>query len=109
MNAMGHSVPTTLGVDQADLAGRIAALVPNYMNAGAAMDEMPMHMPLPENTLPMTAGGGPHGSLQMGGMFTTVKIRANLPHGDHSDPGWYQAPKDGTAYLWNGEPPPVSR
>lgn len=108
MNAMGHSVPTTLGVDQADLADRIAALVPNYMNAGGAMDEMPMHMPLPENTLPMTAGEGPHGSLQMGGMFTTVKIRANLPH-DARDPGWYQAPKDGAAYLWHGDAPPVLR
>ena len=31
MNAMGHAVPNTIGVDQSDLA-EDHALVPNYMN-----------------------------------------------------------------------------
>lgn len=103
MNAMGHAVPNTIGVDQSDLERKIAALVPSYMSMGPAhpMDEM--KMPLPENTLPMMTSSGPHGNIDMGGMFTVVKIRADLAHGDYRDPGWYQAPKDTVAYLWQGE------
>ena len=110
MNAMGHSTPNTIGVEQQDLAEKIAALVPNYMemNAGG-MADMPMQMPLPDNTLPMTGGAGPHGSIDMGGMFTVVKIRADLAHGDYRDPGWYQPPHGSVAYLWEGAPPPAER
>ncbi len=108
MNAMGHSLPNTLGVEQRDLAARIAGLVPGYMDMGGGAD-MPMHMPLPANTLPMMGGQGPHGSLGMGGMFTLVKIRANLAPGDYRDPGWYQPPAGSVAYLWTGEAPPAER
>jgi hypothetical protein len=38
----------------------------------------------------------------MGGMFTVVKIRPDLAHDDYRDPGWYQAPQDSVAYLWEG-------
>jgi manganese oxidase len=108
MNAMGHAVPNTVGVDQADLERKIAALVPNYMSMDAgAMDGT--QMPLPENTLPMMAGPGPHGTIDMGGMFTVVKIRADLARGDYRDPGWYRAPTDTVACLWRGAAPPVSR
>jgi FtsP/CotA-like multicopper oxidase with cupredoxin domain len=103
MNAMGHALPNMLGVEQSDLAGKIASLVPNYMSAGGSMDDM--QMPLPENTLPMMTGKGPYGSIEMGGMFTAVKIRADLGHDDYRDPGWYQPPKNGRAYLWEGAPP----
>ena len=34
-----------------------------------------MEMPLPDNTLPMMTGQGPFGPLEMGGMFTVVKVR----------------------------------
>ena len=104
MNAMGHGVPTTLGVDTKDLADKISALVPNYM-AMDNMADMPMKMPLPENTLPMSGGEGPHGSIDMGGMFTVVKIRADIAHGDYGDPGWYKAPAGSVAYLWEGAEP----
>jgi manganese oxidase len=112
MNAMSHAVPTTLGVDTADLAGKISSLVPNYMSmggAGGSMQDMPMNMPLPENTLPMMTGTGPYGGIEMGGMFTVMKIRADLAHGDYRDPGWYKAPAGTVAYLWQGEAPPVER
>ena len=112
MNAMGHAIPTTLGVEQRDLADKIAALVPNYMDmsgAGGTMGEAPMTMALPENTLPMMAGAGPYGSIEMGGMFTVMKIRADQPHDDYRDPGWYTPPKGSVAYLWEGEPPPAPR
>jgi len=76
---------------------------------GGAMGDMQMQMPLPPNTLPMMTGTGPHGSIEMGGMFTLVKVRADLARSDYRDPGWYQAPKGSVAYLWQGEEPPLSR
>jgi len=111
MNAMGHAVRNPLGVSQAGIADRIARLVPDYMPMGetgmAEMSEMPM--PLPENTLPMMAGEGPHGPLEMGGMFTVLKVRDNQPRDDYTDPGWYQAPAGTTAWLLDAEePPPVA-
>ena len=112
MNAMGHGIPNTIGVEQRDLAEQISSLVPNYMNMGGeggAMGDMHMQMPLPQNTLPMMTGTGPHGSIDMGGMFTLVKIRADLARNDYRDPGWYQAPKGSVAYLWQGEELPLSR
>jgi manganese oxidase len=112
MNAMGHGIPNTIGVEQRDLAEQISALVPNYMNMsgeGGAMGDMQMQMPLPQNTLRMMTGTGPYGSIDMGGMFTLVKIRADLARNDYRDPGWYQAPKGSVAYLWRGEEPPLSR
>jgi hypothetical protein len=112
MNAMSHAVPTTIGVETADLAKQITSLVPDYMSmgkSGGATDDMQMHMPLPENTLPMMTGTGPYGDIEMGGMFTVMKIRTDLAHNDYRDPGWYKAPAGSVAYLWQGEPPPVER
>jgi hypothetical protein len=105
MNAMGHRVPNMLGVDQSGLEQKIAALVPDYMSVGA-MQNMDQPMALPENTLPMTGGAGPYGSIEMGGMFTVVKIRPALAPGDYRDPGWYRPPPNTVAYLWKGEAPP---
>jgi hypothetical protein len=108
MNAMNHNLPTMLGVEQDDLAAKISALIPGYMNTGN-MAGMEMNMPLPKNTLSMMSGSGPHGNIQMGGMFTVVKIRSDIKHGDFSDPGWYRAPAGSSAYLWNGAPPAAQR
>ncbi len=52
------------------------------------MDEMAKHMPGPWNTLPMMGGVGPFGSVEMGGMFTIVKVRDKLASYDE-DPGFY--------------------
>ena len=38
----------------------------------------------------MLSGEGPHGSIDMGGMFTILKVREHLPKG--GDPGWYVNP-----------------
>ena len=110
MNAMGHDVPTMIGVDQADLARKISDLVPGYMEMGShGMDEMStMRMPLPANTLPMMMGEGPFGALGMGGMFSVVKVRRNQKRGDYTDPGWFKHPPGTVAYEYKGEvPPPV--
>jgi hypothetical protein len=50
-----------------------------------------MHkMQLPDNSISMVGGDGPFGTIDMGGMFTIVKIRKQLA-GD-TDPGWYDHP-----------------
>jgi FtsP/CotA-like multicopper oxidase with cupredoxin domain len=100
MNAMGHQVPTMIGVEQQDIIGKINKLVPDYMvmgNKGMA-DMGAMEMPLPDNTLPMMTGQGPFGALEMGGMFTVVKIREGLARNDYKDPGWYKHPAGTVAY-----------
>jgi FtsP/CotA-like multicopper oxidase with cupredoxin domain len=107
MNAMGHGVPTMIGVDQRGVAEKINKLLPDYMVMGErGMAEMgDMEMPLPDNTLPMMTGQGPFGPLEMGGMFTVVKIREGLASGDYKDPGWYKHPKGSVAYEWVGDLP----
>jgi FtsP/CotA-like multicopper oxidase with cupredoxin domain len=109
MNAMGHDVPNMLGVDQSGLEEKIQDLVPEYMAMGrdgmaehaahAAMG----HMPLPKNTLPMMMGEGPFGLLEMGGMFTVVKVRDDLAAGDYRDPGWYRHPPGTVAWRASAE------
>ncbi len=105
MNAMGHNVPTMIGVDHREVARKIIQLVPDYMVMGerGMADMGEMEMPLPDNTVPMMTGQGPYGPLEMGGMFTVVKIRTDQPAGDYKDPGWYQQPKGSVAYEWTGE------
>jgi hypothetical protein len=111
MNAMGHDVPTMIGVEQADIAKRINKLVPDYMVMGdkGGADMGSMEMPLPDNTLPMMTGQGPYGALEMGGMFTTVKVRAGLARNDYKDPGWYAQPKGTQAREWTGALPEAPR
>lgn len=45
------------------------------------------HVKGPANTLPMMMGEGPYGNLEMGGMFTVVKVREGLAAEDYGDPG----------------------
>ncbi|MFG5777384.1 multicopper oxidase family protein [Comamonas sp. J-3] len=106
MGAMGHDVPTMIGVDHRGLISQIQKIVPDYMLMGErGMGDMgAMEMPLPDNTFPMMTGRGPFGNIEMGGMFTTFKVRKNQAANDYSDPGWYQQPPGTTAYEWKGAP-----
>ncbi len=92
MNAMGHGIPNTIGVDQSGIAAEIRTLLPGYMPMGEhGMHEMAdMGMAGPPNTLPMMGGEGPFGSIAMGGMFTVLKVRDSLE--SYEDPGWYSHP-----------------
>ncbi len=94
MNAMGHDVPTMIGADQRGIAKKIVKLVPDYMTMGerGMADMGEMEMPLPENTLPMMTGFGPFGPIEMGGMFTVLKVRDGIGRNDYRDPGWYKHP-----------------
>ena len=49
-----------------------------------------MRMPVPKNSIPMRGGEGPFGPIDMGGMFTVLKVREGLANYD--DPGWYRHP-----------------
>ena len=73
------------------------------MGENGMADMGTMQMPLPENTLPMMTGQGPFGPIEMGGMFTVVKVREGLPRDQYGDPGWYEHPKGTVAY--ETEPP----
>ncbi len=104
MNAMGHNVPTMIGVDHRGVVKKITDLVPDYM----AMSERGMHdmtemeMPLPDNTAPMMTGTGPFGAIGMGGMFSVVKVRASQKAGDYKDPGWFKHPPGTVAHEFTG-------
>ena len=111
MNAMGHNIPTMIGVDHRGIAQKIIKLVPDYMVMGerGMADMAEMEMPLPDNTLPMMSGKGPFGPIEMGGMFTIIKVREGLARGDYKDPGWYKHPQGKVAYEWTRTPPVAER
>lgn len=107
MNAMGHDVPTFIGADKSGVTRKIRLVQPEYMPMGTTgMAEMAeMSMPLPDNTEPMMGGWGPFGSLEMGGMFTVMKVREGLAADDYADPGWFDHPPGTVAYEWTGTLP----
>jgi manganese oxidase len=101
MNQMGHDFPNMIGVDAGDLQDRVRRLLPGYMVMGQhGMDHGEHieagHMPVPENSIPMVGAHGPFDYITMGGMFTILKVREELPL-DGSDPGWYDYPRSTVA------------
>jgi hypothetical protein len=112
MNAMGHDVRTYIGVDMRDVRKKISKVVGGgFMPMGSrGMAEMgEMEMAAPDNTLPMMTGFGQFGAMDMGGMFTVVKVRDGLAPDDYKDPGWYQHPQGTVAFEWQGERPTAAR
>ena len=111
MNAMGHSVPTMIGVDHRGIARQITNLVPDYMvmSERGMADMAEMEMPLPHNTAPMMSGEGPFGSVEMGGMFSVLKVRRDQRPGDYKDPGWFRQPSGTRAFEWTGALPDPAR
>jgi len=104
MNAMGHNVPTLIGVEHRGVARQITRLIPDYMvmSERGMADMAEMEMPLPDNTLPMMTGAGPFGSVEMGGMFSMLKVRKEQKPGDYTDPGWFKHPPGTIAHEWTG-------
>ena len=111
MNAMGHNIRTFIGVEKKQFSKQMRRIVPEYMAMGSAgmADMGEMEMPLPDNTLPMMTGFAQFGAVEMGGMFSVVKVREGLQSGDYKDPGWYQNPPGTVAYEWKGPAPATTR
>jgi len=111
MNAMGHTVPTMLGVDHRGLVRKIQKASPDYMVMGerGMADMGSMEMPIPDNTAPMMTGTGPYGGVEMGGMFSMLKVRGDQKPGDYKDPGWYRQPPGTQAFEWKGALPEAAR
>jgi FtsP/CotA-like multicopper oxidase with cupredoxin domain len=103
MNQMGHNAPNLIGVRPGGLAKRVSALLPGYMTMGesgmADMGEMGMNVP--RNSIPMVGAPGKHDYIDMGGMFTILKVRENLT--SYDDPGWYENPPGTLASLASNE------
>jgi hypothetical protein len=99
MNAMGHDMRNMIGVSHKDLAKAVGKLAPDAMVMGSTgMSMGNMEMPAPDNTLPMMTGTGQFGPIEMGGMFTVMKIREGLARDDYRDPGPYKFPPGTVAY-----------
>jgi hypothetical protein len=100
MNQMGHEFPNMVGMQPGDLDERVRSLLPTYMTMGQTgmdMGRMVEVMPMPPNSIAMKGAEGPFGYIDMGGMFTVVKVRDRVENYDQ-DPGWYQHPP-GTVAL----------
>jgi len=91
MNAMNHELPYMIGVDQRDAEQKVRAILPGTMMMGSTGMGGMMEMGRPKNTLPMMTGKGPYGDIEMGGMFTVLKVRDGLT--SYEDPGWYKPPE----------------
>ena len=98
MNQMGHGNANVVGVDLSGVEDTIRELLPEFMAMGDAgmggMGEMGMQGP--ENSIAMLGGEGPMGYIDMGGMFTIIKVRDGEV--GYDDPGWYKHPA-GTVAL----------
>ncbi len=114
MNQMGHPGVNTLSVDTNVINNAVQSVLPSYMTMGAAgmgdmsdmstnggadnmkgmngmngmNDKSAMGMAVPENSIPMLTADGQFGTIDMGGMFTVLKVR-NGPVGVD---GWYRHP-----------------
>jgi manganese oxidase len=92
MNQMGHNIPNMIGVRPGKLDEKVQGLLPAYMTMGdTGMGDMAeMGMAVPKNSIPMIGGKGPFSYIDMGGMFTVLKVRRGIA--TYDDPGWYTHP-----------------
>jgi len=51
----------------------------------------------------MMTGYGQFGPIEMGGMFSVVKVREGLAKNDYKDPGHYKNPEGTVAYEYKGQ------
>ncbi len=92
MGPMSHEAPNMLGVSLDGIEPQVRDLVPGFMHMGETGGGMmgEMNMGGPKNTLPMMTGTGQFGAIEMGGMFTVIKIRPGI--NTDKDPGDYRFP-----------------
>jgi hypothetical protein len=95
MTQMGHGIPNLVGADTSTLDARMRRVLPRYHTMGrSGMGGMgDMGMRVPDNSLPMRGGPGPFGTIDMGGMFTVLKVRDDPAT---ADPAGFYAHPEGT-------------
>lgn len=112
MNQMQHDMPNLTGIDKQGIEERIKQFYPNFMglmNINGMGDmfemygsnkkmEMGAEITFPPNLSPI-GNPGPFGVIELGGMFTVLKVRDNLT--SYVDPGWYQNPPGTVAEAVN--------
>jgi hypothetical protein len=103
MNQMGHDFPNMVGVETGELDQKIKRILPDYMTMGAkGMGPMAeMHMPVPDNSIPMLGIHGQYGRTVMGSMVTMLKVRERT--NGYEDPGWYEHPEGTVSYRATDE------
>jgi hypothetical protein len=106
MNQMGHAMPGLIGTNTEGLDAQIRPLLPGYMTMGAegmgGHGKHIQHMGVPENSIPMVGADGPFGYIDMGGMFTILKVRDGIDD-FAADPGWYSHPAGTVATTASAE------
>lgn len=112
MNQMEHNMPNLIGISKGDLEQRIKQYYPDFMglmNVNGMNDMFEMYgsgipmggkMKLPSNISPI-GSPGPFGVIEMGGMFTILKVREGLT--SYNDPGWYKNPEGTVATSIHGD------
>lgn len=102
MNQMRHDLPNLTGINTGNLEEKIKKYFPEFMgimsiNGMGDMFEMygsrngrTDTIRFPDN-LPPIGSPGPFGVIEMGGMFTILKVREGLKN--YTDPGWYNHPE----------------
>lgn len=94
MNQMGHDMANLIGADVRGLDEKLGRVVPGTMVMGhtgmGGMQEM--GMPQPRNAVSMSGGQGPFGPVEMGGMFTVIKVRDRIDDDAAAAASWHQAP-----------------
>lgn len=102
MNQMQHDMPNLTGINKGDIEQRIKRYFPDFMglmNINGMGDMFEMYgsknmamrkkMAFPKNLAPI-GSPGPFGVIELGGMFTILKVREGLT--SYADPGWYKHP-----------------
>jgi len=97
MNQMGHDLPNLIGANMDGIDKQVQKLLPDYMTMGESGMGGMMMMGAPKNSIPMVGGAGPFDEIDMGGMFTILKVRDGIT--SYEDPGWFQHSKETVATV----------
>ena len=91
MTQMGHTIPM-VGVDTRAIDARLARVAGTMAMGQNGMGNMGgMKMPVPANSAPMRSAPGPFAPIEMGGMFTVIKVRDRVAGADAK--AWYSHPQ----------------
>lgn len=111
LNQMQHRMPNLIGIDKGDIEKRVKQFFPDFMGLmnvngmgemfemyGSSVMETGDKMKFPANLSPI-GNQGPFGVIELGGMFTILKVREGITN--YNDPGWYVHPQGTVAESIN--------